>query len=271
MVDAHAYYHCQKLVKPRLRDLQGIVGMNGRATTTVPVTRNPTPGGWGDDTGGWGNTNNDDNHGRNWGPPTASSGNQEASTDGFQRVEQVVPLSDDQCMIADPRVLGMDMTNKQWCELYVDDLTDIEWNPEIFNKLVLQDGVKEMALGIAKHKQAANVDVDFVAGKGRGLILLMFGPPGAGKTLTAEAVAEECHVPLYSMSAGDLGTASRDVEKALDLAFDSCALWNAILLLDEADVFLAVRTVDGLERNELVSGMSLAYITLHDEDGSGSC
>ncbi|KAK9788085.1 putative Ubiquitin-like protease family profile domain-containing protein [Seiridium cardinale] len=104
-----------------------------------------------------------------------------------------------------------------------------------------------------EHKQTAKVDVDFVEGKGRDPILLMFGPPGAGKTLTAEAVAEECHAPLYSMSASDLGSSPSEVEKSLDSAFESCALWGALLPLDEADVFVAARSVEGLERNELVS------------------
>ena len=60
-------------------------------------------------------------------------------------------------------------------------------------------------------------------------------------------------MPLYFLTAGDLGTQPKSVEKALDRAFQCCTLWNAVLLLDEADVFLGTRTVDGLDRNELVS------------------
>ena len=102
----------------------------------------------------------------------------------------------------------------------------------------------------------------------------MFGPPGVGKTFTAEAgenfrpclrsfapltqpVAEKSRVPLYSMSAGMLGTKPEDVERSLDRALELCRLWNAMLLLDEADVFLGVRTNDGLARNELVSSRYL--------------
>jgi len=55
------------------------------------------------------------------------------------------------------------------------------------------------------------------------------------------------------VSAGVLGTAAQDVENGLDQALDLCRLWGAILLLDEADVFLGARTNDGLLRNELVS------------------
>jgi len=55
------------------------------------------------------------------------------------------------------------------------------------------------------------------------------------------------------MTAGDLGTTPIEVEVALDRVFLCCGLWNAILLLDEADVFLRARTSGGLERNDLVS------------------
>ncbi|KAK8054840.1 hypothetical protein PG993_000067 [Apiospora rasikravindrae] len=163
------------------------------------------------------------------------------------------PLTDEQCMVTHTHVKGMAIDARQWFVFSIDDLTDIDWRPEIFQRLVLPDGIKEMTLAAVRHKQAADVDVDVVPGKGRGMLLLTFGPPGTGKTMTAEAVGEECRVPLYAMSAGDLSTHPAEVEKALDRAFHCCALWNAVMLLDEADVFLAKRTIEGLERNELVS------------------
>jgi AAA+ superfamily predicted ATPase len=60
-------------------------------------------------------------------------------------------------------------------------------------------------------------------------------------------------VPLYILSASDLGITPEKVEGALDTALECCALWNALLLLDEADVFLESRTGGNLQRNELVS------------------
>jgi hypothetical protein len=60
------------------------------------------------------------------------------------------------------------------------------------------------------------------------------------------------------MSAGVLGTKPEEVEKSLDRALELCRLWNAMLLLDEADVFLGARTNDGLARNELVSSKRVA-------------
>ena len=59
--------------------------------------------------------------------------------------------------------------------------------------------------------------------------------------------------PLYMMSAGDLGLSSGEVESSLSNVLEICTKWNAILLLDEADVFLEQRSSHDLERNKLVS------------------
>jgi SpoVK/Ycf46/Vps4 family AAA+-type ATPase len=94
---------------------------------------------------------------------------------------------------------------------------------------------------------------DIIEGKGRGIIMLLSGPPGVGKTLTAESVAENMQVPLYMMSAGDLGTTPNQVESKLTEILEIVSRWKAILLLDECDVFLEARSVHDLERNKLVS------------------
>lgn len=85
------------------------------------------------------------------------------------------------------------------------------------------------------------------------MILLLSGPPGVGKTLTAEAVSENMQVPLYMMSAGDLGTRPDDVEFNLANILEIVAKWKAILLIDECDVFLEARSTHDMGRNRLVS------------------
>lgn len=59
--------------------------------------------------------------------------------------------------------------------------------------------------------------------------------------------------PLYMVSAGELGTDSRVLETELQRILDICHAWGAILLLDEADVFLEKRNMHDLHRNALVS------------------
>jgi SpoVK/Ycf46/Vps4 family AAA+-type ATPase len=83
--------------------------------------------------------------------------------------------------------------------------------------------------------------------------MLLCGPPGVGKTLTAESVAEHLRRPLYKLGASDLGIDARTVETNLGKALRLCAQFGAVLLIDEADVFMEARSTNNLQRNELVS------------------
>ncbi|KAK5989730.1 hypothetical protein PT974_07989 [Cladobotryum mycophilum] len=129
-----------------------------------------------------------------------------------------------------------------------------------FDRLVLPKGHKEMVLSlIAQHfrdkesSTAQTEQVDLVRGKGKGLIILLHGAPGVGKTTTAEGVAELFKKPLFQITCGDLGTTANDVEKALETHFALANKWGCILLLDEADVFLAARTPQDFIRNGMVA------------------
>ncbi|EHA23804.1 hypothetical protein ASPNIDRAFT_129504, partial [Aspergillus niger ATCC 1015] len=89
--------------------------------------------------------------------------------------------------------------------------------------------------------------------KGKGLVAVLHGPPGTGKTLTAEGIAELLKRPLYMVSAGELGTDPRTLEAELNKILDIAHSWGAVLLLDEADIFLEKRTIQDIHRNALVS------------------
>ncbi|KAF4542533.1 ATPAse AAA+ type core protein [Lasiodiplodia theobromae] len=164
------------------------------------------------------------------------------------------PLTEEQKLIASPLVRGYSLKSKQWLNLFVNSVREIEWQTNAFESLVLPANQKELILGFTEtqNKVKASFD-DVIEGKGKGIILLLCGPPGVGKTLTAESVAEEMRVPLFMMSAGDLGLDPSSVEDKLSDILEMCTKWNAILLLDEADVFLEERSLHELERNKLVS------------------
>jgi len=94
---------------------------------------------------------------------------------------------------------------------------------------------------------------DPIPNKGEGQIFLLHGPPGAGKTFTAECVAEFTSRPLLSLTCGDIGTDEQRVEEALSKWFKLAEIWGAVMLIDEADVYLERRSVNDLTRNGLVS------------------
>lgn len=80
-------------------------------------------------------------------------------------------------------------------------------------------------------------------------------------------LAESIRRPLYRLAAGDLGTSVTTVEERLKQALDRCAHWNAVLLIDEADVFLEARSSHDLKRNEIVSSTVALYVTRHETCG----
>lgn len=99
----------------------------------------------------------------------------------------------------------------------------------------------------------ASYDADLVRGKGKGLVILLHGAPGVGKTSTAETAADAFGKILLPITCGDLGLTAADVESELSEKFHLAELWGCVLLLDESDVFPARRNNTDLKRNSLVS------------------
>ncbi|KAK8064657.1 hypothetical protein PG994_007295 [Apiospora phragmitis] len=120
----------------------------------------------------------------------------------------------------------------------------VQWDKKAFDNLVLSDSrTKELIHALITTKLAAEEGqgADLIKGKGNGLIMLLHGGPGTGKTFTAEAVAEIAEKPLFRVTCGDIGTKPQDVEKYLESVFYLARTWDCVILLDEADVFLEQR------------------------------
>lgn len=179
---------------------------------------------------------------------------QEDLGDDEAAVKRQRPLKREELLLCTPIIRGFALRPKLWLEFFVDSVSDIVFDSDAFNSLVLPDGHKSLILAIAQ-AQAKNKDVfdDVIAGKGKGIIMLLSGGPGIGKTLTAESVAEHMQVPLYAMSAADLGVNSSEIEHGLSRVLSMVAKWHAVLLLDECDVYLEARSTHDLDRNRIVS------------------
>jgi len=207
------------------------------------------------------------------------------TTSGRMCRAPLAPLTDEQAMIAIHTVRGYSMTAKKWLTFNIEKMGPLTWNDRAFNALSLPNNQKAVLLSFARTQGRAlaslsekdalaavklgptdekstseNADVDpanepfddVIAGKGKGLVVLLEGPPGVGKTLTVESIAEEMRVPLYSIGAGELGSNGSQVEYNLNKVLEMARMWNAVVLLDEADIFLEKRSTH-LERNQIVS------------------
>lgn len=158
---------------------------------------------------------------------------------------------------------GFYLNEKKWINIFVDDIHPVSWNKKAFERLVLPSRTKDLVRalvtvrtsqrGIKQGLGVAGKRTDIISGKGNGLIMLMHGAPGTGKTLTAESVAEIAEMPLYRVTCGDIGTNTEAVERYLNTVLHLGKIWDCVLLLDEADVFLEERSMSDLKRNSLVS------------------
>ena len=153
-----------------------------------------------------------------------------------------------------PTITGFSFTAKAWGQVCVTSFEDIKFNDNAFQQLVLEESRKQLIKALVQYSNETFSDI--IRGKGEGSVFLLYGPPGVGKTLTAEAISEMLHRPLYQVSMGELGATAAELEDRLQRVFSVCARWDALVLLDEADVFLEKRTSSGsIARNAMVSVM----------------
>ncbi|KAG8751638.1 hypothetical protein FRC12_012360 [Ceratobasidium sp. 428] len=124
-----------------------------------------------------------------------------------------------------------------------------------FEQLVLKKSYKKMIKALVETHAGKEEGLakDLIAGKGGGMVMVLHGKPGTGKTLTAEAISEHLKCPLYVVSSGELGVDASQLETQLKDILEMTATWGAVVLIDEADVFLEARDTHDLARNCLVS------------------
>ena len=163
------------------------------------------------------------------------------------------PPDDEFELLLPPKIKGYNLRRKKWYDLTADRISDVKWNKEAFQKVVIDRKAKDLIRALISNQIESERSTDLISGKGNGLILLLHGSPGTGKTLTAESVAEIAEKPLYRVTCGDVGTKAEDVERYLESVLHLGKLWGCVVLLDEADVFLEQRSLEDLKRNALVS------------------
>ncbi|KAJ1325761.1 NTP/NDP exchange transporter [Microdochium nivale] len=158
-------------------------------------------------------------------------------------------------MYMSPLLQGFALKNKEWFSFFVEDIKPMVWNDKAYEHLVYSEQQKDLVLSfVESHKKDSRQEVnDVIVGKGQGLIILLSGPPGTGKTLMAEAVADRTHRPLFYLQAEDLGISAASLGANLKRVFAMATEWDAVVLLDEADVFMSERHPQDIARNELVS------------------
>jgi len=95
-------------------------------------------------------------------------------------------LSGDELLICDNVIPGFSLSAKRWCFFELDYIQEFEYNTRAFESLVLAEEQKSMTHSLVKiHADERPQFDDHIQGKGKGMIFLLHGEPGVGKTLTA--------------------------------------------------------------------------------------
>lgn len=155
---------------------------------------------------------------------------------------------------------GFVLGQRLWGHVRVEGLSDVHPDMSAFSSLVLDPHIKLTVRALIGKFASQDGKVspwpsDFVKHKGEGRIFLLHGPPGVGKTCTAECIAELARRPLLSLTSGDISTSlsAGSVERSLTYFLTLGERFGALVLLDEADVYLEARRTRDLQRNALVS------------------
>jgi hypothetical protein len=159
--------------------------------------------------------------------------------------EQPDQLKPEHMILLPPHVYGFALRTRRWATFDIDRLEDIPPDEDGWKDLVIKRYIKDTVLALVKNHErprdsrkpidGALSSVDLIQGKGRGLIILLHGEPGVGKTSTAECVAALTGRPLFPITCGDIGDRAETVEANLEKNFQLAHKWGCVMLLDEAE------------------------------------
>ncbi|RSM19486.1 hypothetical protein CDV31_001646 [Fusarium ambrosium] len=159
-------------------------------------------------------------------------------SEGLGRIKKLME-DNDIIRLLPGAVPGFVLRSRKWVLLDLLQLGPVDQDNE-WRHLVLPPGHRQLVQAMVEthtQKLGSNKDskigIDLVRGK--------------------ECVAAHTKKPLYPITCGDIGYRPEDVERNLGHHFRLAHKWGCVLLLDEADVFLAKRDQKDVQRNGLVS------------------
>lgn len=104
---------------------------------------------------------------------------------------------------------------------------------------------------------------------GRGLSMLFTGPPGTGKTMAAQVVANDLHLEIYRVDLSQVVSKYiGETEKNLAEIFDSAKKSNVVLLFDETDALFGKRT-EVKDSHDKHANLETAYLLQKMEEYDG--
>jgi ATPase family associated with various cellular activities (AAA) len=179
----------------------------------------------------------------------AAKSNAFNAEDEAAEMQAAIPEGMFRHMPVHPYVLMFHLDLHHYVWVHADDAVPYEFQPTLKQKLVLPPEQTDL-IDILTAEMDVLAD-DIIAGKSGGTTVLCAGPPGVGKTLTAEVYSEIIKRPLYRVHSGQLGLNVGAMEQALKDVLTRAQRWGAVVLIDEADVYIR-RREDNMAANAVV-------------------
>ncbi|NLT95952.1 MAG: ATP-binding protein [Clostridia bacterium] len=135
-----------------------------------------------------------------------------------------------------------------------------------FDDIVIEDNQRRMLMDICnrvkyKHKVYEEWGFNKKIPYGRGLTVLFSGPPGTGKTMSSEVIANEIGLELYKVEVPQIiSKYVGETEKNLKEIFSEAKNSNAILFFDEADAIFGKRSEVKSSQDRYAANIEVAYL-----------
>ncbi len=141
-------------------------------------------------------------------------------------------------------------------------------------QLVLPVKKKELVRDVVRHVQQRRRvmeewNFNSLMSRGKGLTVLFSGPPGTGKTMAAEVIANALQMDLYRIDlAGVVSKYIGETEKNLSRIFREAEYSDAILFFDEADALFGKRS-EVKDAHDRYANIEINYLLQQIENFEG--
>jgi hypothetical protein len=135
----------------------------------------------------------------------------------------------------------------------------------------LREQLEELAFeALERPRFWSDAQVTRLFPQGRGLIALLAGPPGTGKTMAAQVIAAELGLPLWRIDlSAVLSKWVGETAKHLQKVLSSRDARGAVLLFDEADALYGKRIEDTRDAQDRFANMDISHLMVAIEAHEG--